>query len=146
VNAFWQHKDLQELSRDEWESLCDGCGRCCLVKLEDSDTGKVHYTNITCRLLDTKSCRCTDYVHRKEKVAACFVLTPETIKDYPYLPPTCAYRRLDEGKALPAWHPLITGDGDSVISSGISVIGKTISEQYVHADDCRDYIVNWPIE
>jgi hypothetical protein len=146
VDAFWQNKKLQDLTQEEWESLCDGCGRCCLVKLEDSDTGEILYTNITCRLLDTQSCRCTDYAHRKQEVPTCFVLSPATLDDYPYLPPTCAYRRLAEGKELPAWHPLLSGDIDSVRCAGIAVNGKVISEEHVHPDDWPEHVVDWPLE
>ena len=141
---FWQAKRLDEMSQQEWESLCDGCARCCLVKLEDADTGEIHYTNVACKLLDTTTCRCTDYPGRKQRVSACFVLTAATIGDYPYLPETCAYRRLAEGKDLPDWHPLITGDAESVRLAGISVRDKVISEEYVHQDELEQHIVDWP--
>ncbi|MFV1997639.1 MAG: YcgN family cysteine cluster protein [Acidiferrobacterales bacterium] len=145
-NSFWESKSLHNLDTAEWESLCDGCGICCLVKLEDSDSGEIHYTNMTCRLFNSRTCRCTDYSHRAQKVPTCFVLTPATINDYPYLPPTCAYRRLAEGKELPAWHPLLTGDTDSVSRAGIAVTGKVISELHVHQDDWPAHIVDWPLE
>jgi len=146
MNPFWENKSLHALDTSEWESLCDGCGRCCLVKLRDSDSGEIHYTNLTCRLFDSQSCRCTDYTKRKMKVPSCFVLTPDTLFDYPYLPPTCAYRRLAEGKNLPSWHPLLTRDSNSVVSSGFSVSGKTVSEEHVHADDWPEHVVDWPEE
>jgi uncharacterized cysteine cluster protein YcgN (CxxCxxCC family) len=146
TNLFWESKSLHDLDTTEWESLCDGCGRCCLVKLEDSDSGEIQYTNLTCRLFDTHICRCTDYSNRKKTVPTCFVLTPETIADYPYLPPTCAYRRLAEGKNLPAWHPLLTGDTDSVKRAGFSVAGKVTSELHVHQDDWPEHVVEWPLE
>jgi uncharacterized cysteine cluster protein YcgN (CxxCxxCC family) len=141
---FWEVKSLDALSSEEWESLCDGCGRCCLVKLEDADSGEIYYTNVACKLLDTETCRCTDYQNRKQVVPTCFVLTAATITDYPYLPETCAYRRLYEGKGLPGWHPLVSGNRDSVHQAGISVVGKVVSEQYVHLDQLEEHIVDWP--
>lgn len=141
---FWKVKSLDALSTEEWESLCDGCGRCCLVKLEDSDSGEVHYTNVSCRLLDTDTCRCKDYPNRKQLVPECFVLSAATLADYPYLPETCAYRLLYEGKDLPRWHPLVSGSHDSVHEAGISVVGKAISEEYVHPDQLEEHIVDWP--
>lgn len=146
MEAFWKIKSLDEMNPDEWESLCDGCGRCCLVKLEDSDSGKISYTNVACTLLDIDSCRCTDYTHRKQRVAACFVLDAKSLGDYSYLPPTCAYRLLSEGKSLPQWHPLITGSADSVHRAGISVRAKVISEDFVHESELEDRIVTWPLE
>ena len=144
MKSFWQRRGLNQLSHGEWESLCDGCARCCLVKLQDEDSGEIHYTNVACKLLDTDTCRCTDYQHRKEIVAECFVLSAESIGDYPYLPPTCAYRRLYEGKALPEWHPLVSGDTRSVYEAGISVCGRVLSEEYVHPDEMEEHIVSWP--
>lgn len=141
---FWKAKSLDALSEVEWEALCDGCARCCLVKLEDADSGEIHYTNVACKLLDTDTCRCTDYPNRKKLVPTCFVLTAATIADYPYLPETCAYRRLSEGRELPEWHPLVTGSPDSVNRAGISVLGKVVSEEYVHPDQLEDHIVDWP--
>lgn len=134
------------MNPEEWESLCDGCGRCCLVKLEDSDSGKISYTNISCKLLDTDACRCTDYQHRQKRVAACFVLSADSLQDYSYLPPTCAYRLLSEDKPLPDWHPLITGNPESVHQAGISVRGKVVSEEYVHESELEGRIVAWPME
>ncbi len=142
--TFWERKRLEEFNEKEWESLCDGCARCCLVKLEDADSGEIHYTNVACKLLDTESCRCRDYEHRKQMVPTCFVLTTSNIGDHHYLPPTCAYRRLYEGKNLPNWHPLITGKKESVHSAGISVQGKVLSEEYVHTDELEEHIVAWP--
>ncbi len=106
---FWKTKTLTEMSRDEWESLCDGCGRCCLNKLEDEDTGKFLYTRAACKLLDVKTCRCTDYPNRAARVPDCVTLTPENVGELGWLPQTCAYRLLDEGKSLPWWHPLVSG-------------------------------------
>ena len=140
---FWEKKQLCELSQTEWESLCDGCGKCCLNKLEDWDTGEIHFTNIACTLFDDKTCRCRDYENRFKTVPDCIKLKPDDIADYGWLPKTCAYRLLDEGKNLPDWHPLVTGDSNSVHKAGISVRGKTISEDGLTPADYEDYLVDW---
>ncbi len=142
-NPFWEDKKLDEMNVQEWESLCDGCGRCCLNKLEDWDTGEVHFTNIACTLFDDHSCRCRDYENRFRTVPDCVKLAPADIKTYSWLPPSCAYRLLDEGKTLPSWHPLITGDPDSVHEAGISVRGRTISEDGLTPADYEDHLVDW---
>ncbi|MCC7483107.1 MAG: YcgN family cysteine cluster protein, partial [Hyphomicrobiales bacterium] len=118
---FWKTKTLTDMSRDEWESLCDGCGRCCLNKLEDEDTGKFLYTRAACKLLDVKTCRCTDYPNRAARVPDCVTLTPENVGELGWLPQTCAYRLLDEGQSLPGWHPLVSGRPETVTEAGISV-------------------------
>jgi uncharacterized protein len=118
---FWRLKSLEAMSPDEWESLCDGCGRCCLVKLEDEDTGDILYTDVGCTLLDGQACRCRDYQSRQAKVPDCVRLTPEAVRTLPWLPRTCAYRLIGEGKDLYWWHPLVSGDPDSVHAAGISV-------------------------
>ena len=138
---FWRNKTLSEMSRAEWESLCDGCGKCCLHKLEDIDTGEIHYTNIACRLLDLGSCRCSDYSNRKRKVPDCVVLSPELVGDLSWLPATCAYRLVWEGKDLAWWHPLVSGDPGTVHEAGISVRGRSVSER--KAGDMEGHLVNW---
>ena len=142
-NAFWETKTLEQMTTEEWESLCDGCGRCCLNKLEDIDTGELHFTNVACRLLDDNSCRCENYPKRKSLVPECLVLDVESVKISTALPSSCAYRRLSEGKSLLTWHPLICGNPEEIHNAGISVRGKTISEQYIHIDQFEDHIVDW---
>jgi uncharacterized cysteine cluster protein YcgN (CxxCxxCC family) len=139
---FWRHKSLQDLSQGEWESLCDGCAKCCLEKLEDVETGEISYTNVACRLLDCEACRCTNYVKRQRFVPDCVLLTPKNIEQLHWMPTTCAYRLISEGKDLPSWHPLKTGDPDSVHRAGISVRGRVVSEQ--DAGELEDHIVTWP--
>jgi uncharacterized cysteine cluster protein YcgN (CxxCxxCC family) len=140
---FWETKSLADMSVSEWESLCDGCGRCCLNKLEDWDTGEIHFTNIACTLFDGETCRCKDYDNRFDTVPDCIKLAPQDIDAYHWLPSTCAYRRLDEGKKLPIWHPLITGTTESVHLAGISVRGRTITEDGLSVEDYEDHLVDW---
>ena len=136
---FWETKTLEPMTRAEWESLCDGCGKCCIHKLEDEETGELHATNVACRLLDRRSGRCTDYRRRKLYVPECVRLTPAKLKALDWLPSTCAYRLLDEGDPLPDWHPLITGDPESVHRAGQSVRGWTVSED--EAGDLEHHLV-----
>ena len=143
---FWRTKSLAAMSPAEWESLCDGCGRCCLVKLEDEDTGAIAYTDVACRLLDAATCRCSDYENRSAKVADCVRLTPEAVSGLTWLPPTCAYRLVAEGQDLPAWHPLVSGDPASVAAAGIAVAGRVAgSETDFGLFELVDHIVSWPV-
>jgi uncharacterized cysteine cluster protein YcgN (CxxCxxCC family) len=137
---FWREKTLRQMSRAEWESLCDGCGKCCVHKLEDEDTGELLATNVACRLLDRRTGRCKDYRNRRAYVPECVRLTPEKLLELDWLPSTCAYRLLAEGKDLPDWHPLITGDPESVHAAGQSVRGWTVSEDDV--GDLEDFVVD----
>lgn len=130
------------MTPEEWESLCDGCGRCCLHKLRDDDTREIAYTNIACRLLDQDSCRCSDYAQRRRRVPDCVQLTPATVRAIDWLPPSCAYRRLAEGKDLLWWHPLVSGDPQTVHQAGISVRGRTVNER--RAGPFEHHIVDWP--
>ena len=141
---FWKTKTLAEMSRVEWESLCDGCGRCCLNKLEDEDTGRFLYTRAACKLLDLKTCRCTDYPNHSSKVPDCVTLTPENVASLGWLPGTCAYRLLDEGKPLAWWHPLVSGRQDTVAEAGISVGGAAYSEIGLSVDALVDHIWKLP--
>src|SRR5262245_11376849 len=140
---FWRRKKLAELTREEWESLCDGCGRCCLKKLEDEATGKVAYTDVACRLLDRHRCRCTAYATRTAAVPDCVTLDATTLRTITWLPTTCAYRLLAVNKPLESWHPLVSGDPNSVHSAGISVRGRTLAEQDVDADALETRVIRW---
>ncbi len=139
---FWKTKRLEDMSRDEWESLCDGCGRCCLHKLRDDDTQALSFTNVACRMLDLHSCQCGDYPKRQRWVPDCVSLTPATLKDIDWLPPSCAYVRLRDGKDLLWWHPLVSGDPDTVHRAGISVRGRVIAEKY--AGPLEYHVTDWP--
>ena len=142
---FWKAKTIDTLSASEWESLCDGCGLCCLNKLEDWDTGEVAFTSVACRLLDGESCRCKDYPNRQATVPDCIQLTPEGVRQIPWLPPTCGYRLVYEGRDLYWWHPLVSGDPETVHLAGISARGRTISEDDVDVDDYENFLVEWPL-
>lgn len=141
---FWLAKSLSEMTRDEWESLCDGCGRCCLNKLEDEDTGRFVYTRAACKLLDLGSCRCTDYANRASRVPDCVTLTPQNVGTLGWLPATCAYRLLDEGQPLPWWHPLVSGRAATVEEAGITVKGEAYSEEGITVDELVDHLWRLP--
>jgi uncharacterized cysteine cluster protein YcgN (CxxCxxCC family) len=140
---FWEHKSLAALDSHEWESLCDGCGRCCLLKIEDEDSGQLFYTNVVCGYFDNDRCRCTQYADRSLLVPDCIKVTPEVAETQKWLPETCAYRLLAEGKPLYDWHPLISGSPDSVHAAGISVRDKVVLEQYVHPDELPEHLAHW---
>ncbi|MBT6273608.1 MAG: YcgN family cysteine cluster protein [Chromatiales bacterium] len=143
MERFWETKRLEDMTAKEWESLCDGCGRCCLNKLEDMETNEIFFTNVACELLGPKSCRCRRYPTRHRYVPDCIVLEPHTVAGNSALPPSCAYRRLAEGHTLASWHPLVSGDPNSVHAADISVKGRTVSEAHVHEDQFEDHIVDW---
>lgn len=141
---FWERIPLKEMTREEWEALCDGCGKCCLNKLEDEDTREVVFTRLACRLLNDDTCRCTHYENRHAFVPECVTLDPKTIHDNAYwMPKTCAYRVLAEGGTLAKWHPLISGDPESVHRAGISVRGRTLPEFEVLEEDWEDYTIDF---
>ncbi len=140
---FWQQKRLDRLTPEEWESLCDGCGRCCVIKLEDADTGETHYTDVACRLYDDHSCRCGQYDIRASLVKGCVVLTPRSLPQVAHwLPRSCAYRRLHEGRSLADWHPLVSGDPESVHEAGISLRHRTVPEWEVTEDELEDHVID----
>ena len=142
AEPYWRTKTLEEMTRTEWEALCDGCARCCLLKLEDEDTGEIAYTDIACRLLDTGTCRCTRYRQRLRLIPECVDLTPDQVRRLGWLPSTCAYRLLAEGRDLAWWHPLVSGDPETVHEAGISVRGRVVPER--RGDDPEERIVTWP--
>jgi uncharacterized protein len=144
-DRFWEHTPLRKLTTREWEALCDGCGKCCLNKLEDEDSGEVALTRVACRLLDDHSCACAHYVNRHQFIPECIVLRPDNLDSHAYwMPTTCAYRLLWEGKQLFHWHPLISGDANSVHDAGISVRGLTVSEFDTPEEDWEDFIIEEP--
>lgn len=138
---FWKHKTLAEMSRKEWESLCDGCGLCCMIRLEDEDTGEIALTRLSCRYLDISSCKCTDYPNRSRNVPGCISLKPEQVKTFTWLPTTCAYRLIDEGKPLYDWHPLLSGTPESVHLAGISKRELLLSEEGIAEEEWEEYII-----
>jgi len=142
VDPYWKTKTLQEMSRPEWEALCDGCGKCCLNKIENDITGEIFHTDVVCRLLDMETCRCSSYDDRKRFVPECQKLTPLNLKNYSWLPSTCAYRLLNNDEDLPWWHPLVSGDPETVHEAKISVRGRVVSER--ETDDLENHVVSWP--
>ena len=140
---FWERYSFDKLSKSEWEALCDGCGKCCLNKLEDEESGEVVFTRLACRLLDDETCRCSQYEIRKQFVPECIVLTPATMAEVAYfMPASCAYRLLYEGKPLFDWHPLVSGDADSVHDAGRSMRGQTVAEFEVPEEEWEDYVID----
>jgi uncharacterized protein len=143
VAEWWQAKALAELDPQQWEALCDGCARCCLHKLEDEDDGEVFYTRVRCRHLNEKSCRCSDYPNRFVLVPNCIRLEPGNVRELDWLPSTCAYRLRARGEPLADWHPLVSGSADSVHRAGVSIRGRSISDEYVHPDGFEEHIIHW---
>lgn len=139
MKDFWKKKSLSELTPQEWESLCDGCGKCCLAKLEDEDTGEIHWTSVACRLFDAGTCRCSNYANRLATVPDCVQLTPDNVTRLAWLPSTCAYKLVAEGKELYPWHPLVSGRAETVHEAGISVRGK-VSALEQELDEVEDYL------
>ena len=142
-NKFWETKNLIDMNENEWESLCDKCGKCCVIKLEDFDTQQVHYTNVSCKLLCEKSASCKDYENRKSIVPDCIILSPDNLKDLKWMPETCAYKLLNEGKNLPYWHPLLSGNDKEIVNSGNSVKNRVTNEIEIKIKNLPDYIFNW---
>ncbi|NRA41133.1 MAG: YcgN family cysteine cluster protein [Pseudomonadales bacterium] len=140
---FWQQKSLQQMTQEEWESLCDGCAKCCLIKLQDEDTDQVAYTNVVCRYMDQDNCQCTEYQQRNQLVPHCVWLKPEMVDQFFWLPDSCAYRLVAEGKPLPSWHHLISGSRNTVHQSGNSVKDKVLNEAFIAEDDLQEYIIHW---
>ena len=142
---FWEKKPMSKLSQKEWEALCDGCGKCCLNKLEDEDTGEVALTRVACRLLDDATCLCSQYEIRHQFVPECIVLRPGNIEQNLYwMPETCAYKRVWNKQSLPDWHPLVTGDPETVHAAGVSMQGRTVSEFDISDEDWEDHIIEEP--
>ena len=143
MEKYWEIKSLSEMTRQEWESLCDGCGKCCLHKLEDEDNGDVYYTDVACQLLDMHACRCTDYENRLSRVPDCLKLTAADIDDFQWLPSTCAYRLLSDGESLPIWHHLVSGDPNTIHDMEMSVRGRVAPESAVEESDLEERIIHW---
>lgn len=141
---FWETKSLAEMDEAEWESLCDGCGKCCLITLEDEDTGEIHTTDVACKLFDSGLCQCSDYANRQKRVHDCVKLTPQNVSTLAWLPQTCAYRLIAEGRGLYWWHPLVSGDPQSVHRAKASVRGKTRPEGRLQIPGLMKRITVWP--
>jgi len=153
--VFWQTKSLTEMNRDEWESLCDHCGKCCLVKLQDDSDdehnteehaqGSVYYTNVICNLFDKSNGHCTDYWNRETLVPTCLRLTQDNLAELEWMPPSCSYRRVMEGRGLPSWHHLITGDKSTIHEKNKSVLGRVVFENEVDENNLEEHIITWPL-
>jgi uncharacterized protein len=142
---FWETVPLGEMTAAEWEAVCDGCAKCCLLKLEDADDGMVYFTDVHCHLLDRDSCRCVDYANRTVRVPTCIRLTPENLEAVFWMPTSCSYRRLAEGRGLAAWHHLLTGDPAAIHRAGASIRARAVPETEVAQDDLEDRLVGWPV-
>lgn len=143
MTEWWNEKPLNELSATEWEALCDGCAKCCLHKLEDEDSAEVYYTKVRCRYLDEQACRCSDYKNRSVLVPNCIDLRSADWATLDWLPSTCAYRLRAQDLPLPQWHPLVSGNSESVHDAGVSIRGRAVSDEYVHPDGYDEHIVHW---
>ncbi len=144
--AFWKTKNMAELSRDEWESLCDGCGKCCCIRLEDEDTAAIYITDVACKLFDSEQCQCSDYPNRSKKVPDCVTLTPGNVAQLHWMPQTCAYRLVANGEDLPEYHHLVSGSRQTIHDAGMSVQEAVYSESDIDPDDIPNHIVIWPGE
>lgn len=143
TDPFWKTKTLEQMTPEEWESVCDGCAKCCLLKLEDEDSGDIAYTRLHCRLLDGETCRCTNYPERKTHIPDCVTLTPKTVSQIKWMPETCAYKLLLSGQPLPSYHHLVCGDKNAIHQAGHSIRGRTVNEDQVLEDDQIDWIIDW---
>lgn len=146
TKPFWETKRLEEMNSEEWESLCDGCAKCCLIKLEDEDTGDIALTRLHCKLLDAETCRCSDYDNRKKIVPDCVILTPKDVSELRWMPKSCSYRLIHEGHRLPDWHHLISNDRDLVHSQNASIMGRTLSEDTLFDPDDAEQIEEWIVD
>ncbi len=144
AERYWETKALSDMTKQEWEQLCDGCGKCCLHKLEDADSGDVYYTRVACRLLDIDTCRCSNYPQRQALVPDCLSLTPDGVSQFDWLPGSCAYRKLARGEALEWWHPLVSGRPETVHEAGVSVRDVAVPEHTVDAVDFEDFVIGQP--
>lgn len=141
--SFWRDKSLNKMTEAEWESLCDGCGRCCLIKLQDEESEEVVYTSVVCQWFNQRTARCRRYPERHELVPDCVPFDATGAATFDWLPDSCAYRRLARGEDLAWWHPLVSGDRATVVQAGISVLGQVVSEKHVHEEDLEDYVITW---
>lgn len=144
---WWELTSLADMTSEQWESLCDGCGKCCLVKIQDAQTERIYFTDVACTLLDCTTGQCKDYAHRQQHVPDCVKLSKDNLEDLEWMPPDCAYRRLYEHKPLLSWHPLVTGDAQSTNAHGAGIVGMPlVSEADVDDDDLEDHVVTWPLD